>query len=90
VFNQPPPLGAALLNRETLMSITTIKINRELARGLEWVLGEGSIHISEDLSEDRNGFDWTEDQVVELGDAITDICNCLHNEKHFKVTISKK
>lgn len=72
------------------MSITTIKINRELARGLEWVLDEGSIHISEDLSEDRNGFDWTEDQVVELSDAITDIQNCLHKEKHFKVTISKK
>jgi hypothetical protein len=72
------------------MSITTIKINRELAQGLVWVLDEGSIHISEDLSEDRNGFDWTEDQIFELSQAIIDISNCLRNEKHFKVTISKK
>ena len=72
------------------MSITTIKINRELARGLVWVLGEGSVHLGEDFSQDKNGFDWTEDQITELNHAITDINNCLHNEKHFKVTISKK
>ena len=72
------------------MSIRTIKVNKRIAAGLEWVLGEGSIHIADDFIEGRNGFDWTEDQVVELNHAIIAISNCLRNEKHFKVTISKK
>ncbi len=73
------------------MSIKTIKVNKKIAAGLEWVLGEGSIHIAEDFIETGlTDFDWTEDQVVELTQAIIDISNCLLNEKHFKVTISKK
>ena len=73
------------------MSIKTIKVNKRIAEGLEWVLGEGSVYLADDFIETGlNGFDWTEDQVVELSHAIIDISNCLRNEKHFKVTISKK
>lgn len=73
------------------MSIKTIKVNKRIAEGLDWVLGEGSIHIADDFIETGlNGFDWTDDQVTELSHAISEISYCLRNEKHFKVTISKK
>lgn len=73
------------------MSIKTIKIDKRIAAGLNWVLDEGSIHVAEEVIETGlTDFDWTEDQVTELTQAIIDISNCLNNEKHFKVTISKK
>ena len=72
------------------MSIRTIKVNKRIAAGLEWVLGEGSVYIGDDFIEGRNGFDWTDDQIVAFERAILEIKNCLLHEKHFKVTISKK
>ena len=73
------------------MSIRTIKVNKRIAEGLNWVLGEGSVYVADDFIETvLNGFDWTDDQIVALEGAILEIKNCLSNEKHFKVTISKK
>jgi len=73
------------------MSIRTIKVNKRIAAGLEWVLGEGSTFIGDDLIETGlNNFDWTSDQITELGYALDEISHCLRHEKHFKVTISKK
>ena len=73
------------------MSVRTIKVNKKIAEGIDWVLGEGSTFIADDLIETGlTDFDWTSDQVTELGHAIDEISYCLRNEKHFKVTISKK
>ena len=73
------------------MSIRTIKVNKRIAEGLNWVLGEGSVYVADDFIETGlNGFDWTDDQVTELSHAISEISYCLRNEEHFKVTISKK
>ena len=73
------------------MSIRTIKVDKKIAAGLEWVLSEGSTFIADDLIETGlTDFDWNSDQVTDLSRAIREISTCLRNEKHFKVTISKK